>query len=263
MPTLTASRQAAVAGRFHGLHNRLARRLAAQLRGFFRQQGRRVAARYLASHGVKLTAEESAVVYAYTQSPYVDYLPNTPGQDEDVELMRILEVYLLAMVLSASELAAGLVDGTALSATDIGTRTILAETMNRVRGITETTRRAIQAHITEGQRQGYSVRQVADGVLDDGYPSLASVVESNYRNRVEAIATTETARVQSLGIAETYAMNGVERVLIRDGAVCGWTYHFDPDKANGSVRTVAEYRAVPLSHPYCVRLAYPIVGRGS
>lgn len=263
MPTLTVSRQNVIASRFHGLHSRLSRRLAEQLRGFFRQQGRRVVARYLASHGVKVTAEEVAVIYAFTQSPYTDYLPNTPGQDEDAELMRILEVYLLAMILSASELAAGLVSGTPLTATDIGTRTILAETINQARGITETTRRAIQAHITEGQRQGYSVRQVADGVLDDGYPSLAAVVESSYRNRVEAIATTETARVQSLGIAETYQMNGVERVLIRDGSACGWEYHFDPDRANGSVRTVAEYRAVPLSHPYCVRLAYPIVGRGN
>ena len=132
--------------------------------------------------------------------------------------------------------------------------------MNDVRGITDITRRAIQAHIQAGAQQGYSVQQVVQGVLDQDYPSLAGVVESAYANRVQAIAQTETARAMAMGIAETYAANGTDLVQIRDGSACGWLYHFDPDKADGSIRTVAEYRAVPLSHPWCVRGAFPYTG---
>lgn len=256
MPTLSATRQDVLARRFHGLQARLARRLAVQLRHVFRHQARRVVARYLAQHGIKALGD------VYAVPPYGDLLPaHDREQDEERELNQALELFILAMLIASSQLAATLVDGVPLQPSDVAVRAILAEALNQTRGITATTRRAIRAHIEEGVRRGYTVDQVAYGLLDEAYPSLILVVESAYANRVTAIAETEMARAQSLGIAETYAMNGVERVLIRDGPVCGWAYHFDPDKANGSVRTVAAYRAMPVSHPYCIRLGYPVMGR--
>lgn len=246
MVTLSAARQDILARRFSGQHARLSRRLAAQLRAFFRAQGRRVVVRYLAQYGIKAQGDIPATLSE------IDLLPVTREQDEEADLNRALEVFLLAMLLTSSALAATTIDGTILTASDVPVRAILAESINQTRGITETTRQAIRAHIAEGARRSYTVQQVADGVLDDAYPSLASVVESSYARRVEVIASTEMARAQSLGIAETYRMNGVERVLIRDGTACGWDGHDSPDKANGSIRTVAEYRETPLSHPYCL-----------
>lgn len=254
MPTLTASRQDALATRFHGMHRRISNRLASQLRLFFRQQGQRVVSRYLAQQGVKAAAAD---IPAYYLGQYTDYLPATRDDDEDQLLYNLLQVYMLTMIFSASHLAADIVGGQSLEPGSAAVQAILLETLNSTRGITEVTRRAIQEHIGEGVQRGYSVQQVVSGILDAQYPSLAAVVESAYANRVAAIAQTETARAQSLGIAETYRMNGIDLLLIRDGNACGWTYHEDPDHANGSVRTVAEYLAVPLSHPYCIRTAVP------
>jgi hypothetical protein len=38
-----------------------------------------------------------------------------------------------------------------------------------------------------------------------------------------------------------------------DGDDCGWTSHDDPDKADGTIRTLDEASDYPLPHPNCVR----------
>jgi hypothetical protein len=50
---------------------------------------------------------------------------------------------------------------------------------------------------------------------------------------------------------------GAGWVEIVDGAGCGWTRHDDPDKANGSIRSVDDAESYPLAHPNCGRTAYP------
>ena len=41
---------------------------------------------------------------------------------------------------------------------------------------------------------------------------------------------------------------------------CGWSEHDDDDKADGSIRTLEEYEATPISHPNCLRSAAPYQG---
>jgi hypothetical protein len=52
---------------------------------------------------------------------------------------------------------------------------------------------------------------------------------------------------------------GVRYVEISDGFGCGWTRHDDPDKANGSIRPLADADAYPLAHPNCGRVSFPRV----
>ena len=42
-----------------------------------------------------------------------------------------------------------------------------------------------------------------------------------------------------------------------DGFDCGWTTHTDPDKANGTVRTIEAAAEAPISHPRCRRAFGP------
>jgi hypothetical protein len=201
--------------------------------------------RYLGRYGlVKIVAEPTA--------------HELLTDEEERALLFALEVFLATAIISASELAAALVGGQPLTPDALGTRAMLAQTIDQVRGITEVTRAAIRRHLAEGAARGYSPRQIAYGVPDDDYPSLGGVVESVYARRAEAIAATETQRLSALSVAETYGNAGIHEVVIRDGPQCGWAFHDDPDHANGSIRTLAEFRAYPLSHPWCIRQGFPV-----
>ena len=46
-------------------------------------------------------------------------------------------------------------------------------------------------------------------------------------------------------------------VEVFDGAGCGWTSHQDPDKASGTVWTLGDAAAWPISHPRCRRAFGP------
>jgi hypothetical protein len=57
---------------------------------------------------------------------------------------------------------------------------------------------------------------------------------------------------------------GVHFVEVRDGAECGWRDHQDDDKANRTLRTVADALAHPSAHPHCIREFLPrtdVIGR--
>jgi len=58
----------------------------------------------------------------------------------------------------------------------------------------------------------------------------------------------------ALNAAERLALKGKNIVIVvSDGPDCGWTYHEDPEKADGMVVSIAEARANPIAHPHCVR----------
>jgi hypothetical protein len=68
---------------------------------------------------------------------------------------------------------------------------------------------------------------------------------------------TKLAETWQLASFDLFRQAGVTYVELTDGAGCGFTSHDDPDKANGTIRTVEEAGAYPLSHPNCVRSSYP------
>lgn len=82
-----------------------------------------------------------------------------------------------------------------------------------------------------------------------------------YRNgaRVPVRAWAESATLAKSAVAyNAGTLNrarelGVQWMEVFDGADCGWVSHKDTDKANGTLRTVEEAAAWPISHPRCRR----------
>jgi nucleoside 2-deoxyribosyltransferase len=68
---------------------------------------------------------------------------------------------------------------------------------------------------------------------------------------------TKLAETWQLGSFDLFRQAGVTHVEISDGFGCGWTRHDDPDKANGTIRSLEEAGAYPLAHPNCGRSSFP------
>ncbi|MET9411566.1 hypothetical protein ABZX90_38355 [Streptomyces sp. NPDC002935] len=73
----------------------------------------------------------------------------------------------------------------------------------------------------------------------------------------EAATLTKSAVAYNAGTLNRARETGVQWMEVFDGAGCGWTSHKDPDKATGTLRTVEEAAAWPISHPRCLRAFGP------
>lgn len=136
---------------------------------------------------------------------------------------------------------------------------LLRLSAQRVVRIDDATKQAIRAILAEAADKGYGRFQIANGVPEDGFAGLASVVEEFYANRAVVIARTEMAWASNLTAKERYEERGVSYVEILDGDECGWTEHDDPDLADGSTRTTADLEDNPIAHPNCVRVPIPVL----
>lgn len=181
----------------------------------------------------------------------------TAGDDDELE--RLMLAYLGNVIEEQSALSGRLVGVPALAPDSPGYNLIRREIGSRIVGINQATRAAVQNVIIDGLRQGYSARQIAEGVPSDEFRGIRAVVRETYKNRAQTIARTEVAFVAQRAAEDRYRAGGVQEVDIDDGPDCGWTSHDDPDKADGSRRTLAELAAHPLSHPNCVRVPLPVV----
>jgi HK97 family phage portal protein len=77
--------------------------------------------------------------------------------------------------------------------------------------------------------------------------------------RAKLIAETETRTYQNSVLLESMLVSGVvNEVRVEDGGACGWRYHDDTDKANGTTRLLSEARRYPIVHPNCKRRFYPV-----
>ena len=224
----------------------------------FRWQARRAAALIegatlpeqptLAATGKRVTQRPATAVLNQELPPLPELLPDKHAGI----LFRAVEPAEAAMVQASGELAAlatGLEANPLVAGTERHAR-IMREMAQRVTRINETTRNRIRVHLVRGARAGENTEQIA--------ARIQRAVGS--RPRAQLIARTELGFASAESSAETYTAAGVEDVLIIDGPSCGWTTHDDPDIADSSSRTVAEYRATPLSHPNCRRIAAPDVG---
>ena len=116
------------------------------------------------------------------------------------------------------------------------------------------TRRKLKAVMQRGLENGYTLRQIADGVPDDQFPGLRSLVRETYKGRATTIARTEIRTAQNQASAIRYEASGIQYVEILDGD--------DDDEcgaAHGSRWTVKHYRDNPIAHPNCTRTATPVV----
>lgn len=69
----------------------------------------------------------------------------------------------------------------------------------------------------------------------------------------QMVVRTTSARSMNAGTLGVGKESGVKYTLCLDGVGCGMTSHNDPDKANGTVRTLAEAEAYPVAHVNCAR----------
>ena len=221
---------------------RRARGLALEIETFFADQARRARAEFLAPRLTIRADLEIETKAAPTASALV------PDADADL-LIRIVLPHAEAMTLSASGLTAGLIGGQALQSPSAQLTRLLASSGDRIRHINTSTRSAVQRALDIAFENRFTDAQTAD--------LIGNVVNETYAGRAQAIARTEMAIADQNAALETYRAAGLSTVLIHDGPECGWTHHNDPDKANGSRRTMAQAEAYPIAHPNCVRSFVP------
>lgn len=98
--------------------------------------------------------------------------------------------------------------------------------------------------------------------LQQDHPLDTVIYANDARHPVEAWARAalswQTVTTANTAAARTALDDlGIEWLEVRDGRDCGWTSHDDPDRANGTLRTVQDALAHPSAHPHCVRELLP------
>lgn len=136
---------------------------------------------------------------------------------------------------------------------------VMAQIGNDVTAINDVSRQRLRRLVADGVERGYSIGEIVRGVPDDSFTGLRDMVGSwkstsgSANARATMIARTETANVYNHLALSGYEEGGYGSVIVFDGPDCGWTSHDDLDKANGTVRTLAEAREHPIAHPNCGR----------
>ncbi|MFD9721007.1 hypothetical protein [Streptomyces sp. NPDC059076] len=136
-----------------------------------------------------------------------------------------------------------------------------------VRRLHEALRRArafLRAALDAVQRQTdrFAYGQIDRTQLLADHPLDIVLYANNARHPVHAWAsaalTWQAVTTANTGAARTTLDDlGIEWMEIRDGSSCGWTSHDDPDRANGTLRTVHDALAHPSAHPHCIRELLP------
>lgn len=123
------------------------------------------------------------------------------------------------------------------------------------RGLRRLARGAGREVIVEGRTAAQSGRRFAQWAARQGIGSV-TYADGSIRtigDYADTVVRTVSAQSYNDGTLTQVADDGIEWVEIFDGPACGWTSHADPDKANGTIRTLAEANEYPLSHPRCAR----------
>lgn len=137
-------------------------------------------------------------------------------------------------------------------ATDPAAVGLLAEHLQLVKGVNDTTRRRLAAAIAKGVRDGDTYRTIARRIERGGVFNRA---------RATLIARTATAHYYNSANVGMHARNGVSFFQVNDGESCGWKGHavaVGNPLAHGLVVTATQAADVPLSHPNCVRVYVPM-----
>lgn len=129
--------------------------------------------------------------------------------------------------------------------------------MGRIR---EALRRA-RAFLRAAQDAARGTTFNADQLRAD-HPLGTVIYANDARHPVHAWARAalswQTVSTANAGGARTALDDmGAQFLEVSDSPDCGWTSHGDPDRANRTVRTIADALAHPLSHANCVREFLP------
>lgn len=123
------------------------------------------------------------------------------------------------------------------------------------RTIREVVRSLTGSKVTTGRTAVEAGRSAAARLRQLGVPTVT------YRNGrrydvttyAEMAVRTKTGVAYNAGIIGHSGQAGVRYLEVLDGASCGWDTHDSPDRAHGTVRSIRECAATPLSHPNCRR----------
>lgn len=130
--------------------------------------------------------------------------------------------------------------------------------LSTARALARALQRAATAETTPTAPVGAA--EAVDVVLRDR-PLTAVVYRNGARHGLADYARmatrTRLAETWQRVTLDLYGQAGIRYVEVVDGAGCGWTSHDDPDKANGTIRSLEEAGAYPLAHPNCVRSSFP------
>lgn len=130
-----------------------------------------------------------------------------------------------------------------------------------IRRITDAVRRAqaFAREATDAARQQAGINAV---VLLADHP-LGTVIYGNDARHPAASWARSALAAQAAAAAARGAINtgrfdlDAQWVEVSDGPGCGWTAHTDPDTADGTIRSIDEADAYPISHPGCIREITP------
>jgi phage portal protein BeeE len=173
--------------------------------------------------------------------------------DDEEALSLLLEKHIIDLLSMSWELwDAGLTG--ARVATDVvfeqsdpGVVAALERSAERVRGITEATREALQRVLSAGAEAGESTSDLAKRVR--------AVVEESYAGRGRTIARTELAYAQTDAALSRYDRAGVDRVVVLDGGSADSDE--DCNALDGQIKSLAWAAENPLGHPNCTRCFAP------
>lgn len=180
---------------------------------------------------------------------------------------------LTAVHLSGAQAAATAL-GTSFQWTQLhvdGVQQLAARTWEDVapslRGMHRDSRRALRRlarssavrTVVEGQTAAQSADQFATWAAQQGISSVryANGARHLIGDYADTVVRTTTAQAFNNGTLLQTRQNGTEWVEVIDGPDCGWTFHGDPDKANGTIRDVGDAMTQSLSHPRCARSFSP------
>jgi hypothetical protein len=114
-------------------------------------------------------------------------------------------------------------------------------------------------HIADKLIRGETAEQAGKNLARqlEGRGITAVIYRDGSRHGLQEYASmlvrSKSAEAYSVATLNQTAAAGIRYVEVFDGVGCGWATHDDPEKANGTIRTVAEARAFPTSHPNCRR----------
>lgn len=241
---IDAARAARFASGLRLQQARLGRPFANALQVFFTQQANRA----LAIYNDRVPEQRAA-------EPDVELKNTNPNQlipsRDDIRLLQVSRPFVVQMLMVSSARAGRMVGVAGLVSTDPALVALGLASGTRIRAINDATRDAVQRILADSFARGLSQREIGQ--------RIHQVVQETYTGRAATIARTELATASQAAAAERYGAAGVTLVDITDGPDCGWTSHDDPDKANGTRRTLADARAHPLAHPNCRRVTIPVV----
>lgn len=149
---------------------------------------------------------------------------------------------------------------------------IASDTYSDLLSATRFVRREVKAFVRLAARQGAAAAVIGGQTPTQAGRDLARLLSQRgvkairYSNGArhtladysDTLLRTQVALAHNRGVINHSRAAGVRYFAISDGLACGWSVHNDGDLAAGSVRTVEEVVAFPISHPRCARAISPL-----